>query len=297
MNVLISRNRLIGAAVALLFFPPYPVALQAAETPHPEAAPVIETPFLFEVMRHLYRWYIDETDVAKLAGVTNVTFHIRKVPSNLDPGDRSELAEINLPDFDISVDLKQANYEIEELGITVSNNTFKITRVTRGDTPEGGREIKIGYTELRDYLFRTRNNARFPEGELGRRMQRAAQEEMNRQHAAIGRPTTNAAQTIYLAPLSPVANETWVFWETGRKLIKYSSDLDLENPALWEHANLEVRTYDMEDQVVVALEEVPGSNAYLTRDQAGRALYNCIVLGRKVVLQPLEAVSDTRSPE
>ncbi len=45
--------------------------------------------------------------------------------------------------------------------------------------------------------------------------------------------------------------------------------------------------YDIDEQVVVSLQEVPGSNAYLTRDQVGRALYNCMILGKRVILEPV----------
>ena len=87
---------------------------------------------------------------------------------------------------------------------------------------------------------------------------------------------------VHVAPLSPVANELWVFWENRKMLIRFASDLDLENPAMWEHQTLGIRTYDILNQTVVALGEAAGSNAYLTRDQVGRALYNCIVLGRRL---------------
>jgi hypothetical protein len=58
---------------------------------------------------------------------------------------------------------------------------------------------------------------------------------------------------------------------------------------LWGHAALAVRTYDLAEQTVVSLDEVPGSNEFLTRDQVGRALYNCMVLGRRMVLGRPEA--------
>ena len=47
-----------------------------------------------------------------------------------------------------------------------------------------------------------------------------------------------------------------------------------------------VRTWDVESQVVVSMDEAPGSGKVLTRDQVGRALYYCIVLGRGAELQP-----------
>ena len=85
-----------------------------------------------------------------------------------------------------------------------------------------------------------------------------------------------------------MANELWVFWEAGRVLLYFVSDLDLANPYVWEYQELSARIYDVAEQVVVTLQETPGSNAFLTRDQVGRALYNCIVLGRRYALDPFD---------
>ena len=95
-------------------------------------------------------------------------------------------------------------------------------------------------------------------------------------------------QIVHLAPLSDVANEAWIFWETGRLLIRFSSDIDLEHPALWEHDQLAVELFNIDEQTVVSLDEVAGSNAYMTRDQVGRILFNCIVLGKRLTLQTLD---------
>jgi hypothetical protein len=43
-----------------------------------------------------------------------------------------------------------------------------------------------------------------------------------------------------------------------------------------------VKTWDVLNQVVVSLDESAGSNAFMTRDQIGRALYNCLVLGQRL---------------
>ena len=48
--------------------------------------------------------------------------------------------------------------------------------------------------------------------------------------------------------------------------------------------------FDIDEQVVVSLDEVAGSNAYMTRDQVGRILFNCIVLGQQLIVKPEEAV-------
>jgi hypothetical protein len=99
-------------------------------------------------------------------------------------------------------------------------------------------------------------------------------------------PVPTEPQVVYLAPLSPIANETWVFWETGRMLIRFASDIDLTNPAVWQHDTLAVKLFPLDQRVVVSLDEVAGSNAFMTRDEAGRALFNCFVLGRRVALEP-----------
>ena len=101
-----------------------------------------------------------------------------------------------------------------------------------------------------------------------------------------GRSLPKGKRVVHLAPLSPIANEAWVFGETARLLVRFSSDIDLANPAVWEHEELAVDVYDVDEQVVVSLDEVAGSNAYLTRDQVGRALFNCVVLGRRLELEP-----------
>ena len=77
------------------------------------------------------------------------------------------------------------------------------------------------------------------------------------------------------------AGSTWGGTGEPVVLLRFSSDLDLANPALWKLGDLTVDTYDIDEQMVVSLDEAPGSNAYLTRDQIGRVLYNCIVLGKR----------------
>ncbi|HOB98996.1 MAG TPA: hypothetical protein PKM43_09655 [Verrucomicrobiota bacterium] len=96
-------------------------------------------------------------------------------------------------------------------------------------------------------------------------------------------------QIVHLAPLSPVANDTWVFWEAGHKLLHFTSDIDLANPVVWQHQTLMVRIFDLDQQVVVTHEEAPGSNRFLTRYQVGRALFNCIVLGQRITVPPYES--------
>lgn len=91
-------------------------------------------------------------------------------------------------------------------------------------------------------------------------------------------------KTVYFAPVHEVANEIWAFWEEGKLLFRFTSDIDLSNPAVWTRETLGVSIYDIVEQTVVSHEEKPGDERFMTRDQVGRALYNCIALGKKCVI-------------
>ncbi len=137
--------------------------------------------------------------------------------------------------------------------------------------------------EMIDYLFRTRSQRDYPDAALLERMRGALREELLRE----GITNNNAARTeqiVHLSPLSPVANEVWVYWETGRKLLHFASDIDLANPAVWQQESMMVRVFDLDQQVVLSHEEAPGSNRFLTRHQVGRVLFNCLVLGQRVAV-------------
>jgi len=69
-------------------------------------------------------------------------------------------------------------------------------------------------------------------------------------------------------------------------LLYFASDIDLSNPAVWQHETLLARLFDVDQQVVVSPAEAPGSNRFLTRYQVSRALFNCVVLGQRVSVPP-----------
>lgn len=267
----------------------------------PIAAPeLVQRPYLYEVMRYLYRWHLDEHDLDALIGRREFTFQIRMLRPALDPDDHSQFAELLLPQLGMSVRLKRADYQIPELGKAVHSGAFKVVGVARVDRSDSAAPdfvaVTVDYSDMRDHLFRTRRDAPTPEGELLMRMRRATRAELARNAVGPARQESGAVQIVHLAPLSPVANEAWVYWETGRRLIRFGSDVDLADPAVWEHEELTVRMFDIDAQVVVSLDEAAGSNAYLTRDQVGRALFNCMVLGRRLELEPLAAKDVPGSP-
>ena len=251
--------------------------------------------YLFEVVRHLYRWYLDERDVEKVVNNQEIAFWAKKLNHKLDAGDKSQFGEIVIPDLNVKVTVKKPDYQIEELDLTVKGDTFKIINIGRGNLPAksaGYTVFKTSYKEMRDYAHRMRMKARFPDEDLLTRMRLSAREQI--QHYFEDHETEKLEelkkkdQVIHLAPLPEVANEAWIFWETGQMLFQFSSDIDLENPALWEHDELAVELFNIDEQTVVSLDEVAGSNAYMTRDQVGRALFNCIVLGKRLTLKPLD---------
>lgn len=139
--------------------------------------------------------------------------------------------------------------------------------------------------ELRDYLFRTRAQHDYPDSALIVRLQQAFRKEAARE-GILSTQDLAGDKIVHVAPLSPVANEVWVFWEAGRKLFSFSSDIDLANPAVWEHETLLARMYDLDQQVVVSHEEAPGSNRFLTRYEVSRTLYNCLLFGQRLRVQP-----------
>ncbi len=250
---------------------------------------LVRQPYLFEIVRYLYRWQLDEAEVDRMVGAKKVVFWVRRLDLPLDPGDRSAVAEILLPQVGLRVRVKKADYRIEELGTEVKSANFRITQVIRGDLPEGAPQgaevVEVDMQELRDYLFRTRAQHDYPDPALVARLQQALRKEASRE----GILATNdfaGDKIVHIAPLSPVANEIWVFWEAGRKLFSFASDIDLANPAVWEHETLLARIYDLDQQVVVSHEEAPGSNRFLTRYEVSRALFNCVLFGQRLTVAP-----------
>ena len=252
------------------------------------SADLMDKQSIYEVIGHLYRWYLDEVDVRASTKVGNETIWIRQVQPDLDPEDKSLFAELVLPVIGVSVMLKKADYTIEKIDVAVTSDRFKIIRVSRIQTPEELSDlytpITLSGTELREYLFNRRGTVAFPDDALIKRLRKAARTAVDEHLKTTGKVIPEGTRTIHCAPLSPVANELWVFWETGRILMHFASDLDFTDPHAYQHAQLSGKIYDIDEQVVVSLQEAPASNAYLTRDQVGRALYNCIVLGRKYQL-------------
>jgi hypothetical protein len=259
---------------------------RGAELPQREAE-VLTRDHVAEIIRYLYRWYADETLLASVSRYSDTELWARPLHPQLDEGDASQFCEVLFPRVHLRIVLKRADYLVEELGQRVRNDSFKVHSVGRYDSPPAARNayaiFRFDLGELSDYLFRTRNERAFPDEQLREHLRSAVRKAIGERPADVeGGPAV-----VYLAPLSPVSNDLWVYWENGHRLIRFSSDADLTQKVYWDLAPVKVHVYDVRENVIVSLGEAPGSSKYVTRDWAARALFNCIALGQKVTMPPV----------
>ena len=262
-------------------------SLISTPAPPPASLPpeLVETRMLGEVARYLYRWYVDEADIEQASTFPDLILWVGLSTPALDPGDKSVFATIHLPRSGISVQLKKADYFIEETKTAVKSTGFKITSVSRGEVPPtlpaGYVEVRFDMDKLKDHLFATRHQLDFPQDILIKRLKAVFVDELTREKTpVVDDPAVD--QTVYVGSLSPLANDLWAYWENKKWLVHCTSDIDLANPAVWAQEHVMIRRYDTLTQVVVSMDEAAGSNRFMTRDQIGRVLYNCVVLGKRI---------------
>ncbi len=264
---------------------------------HAEDPPDLSRDYLSLVARHLYRWHMDETSLSHLEDLELLDFMYRWRPVPLDEGDNSRYIELIIPALKYQVLLKKADYVVPELETHVVNRDYRIVRAgLLPEIPETNDDYvltTIPIKELIAHLFSLRNERVYPDESLSMRMRLAFRE----RYLESAEAPVQGPQTVYVAPLSPVANHLWVFWENEGRIIRFSSDSDIATPAFWEVEKLGVDLYDLDQDVVVAMAEAPGSNAYITRDWAARVLYNCVVFGKRMILNPDELEANAERTE
>ena len=239
----------------------------------------------FQVVHYLYRWQLDENDFQRRDPAFRRQLWIRRLQTVTDENDNSRFMEVVFPAVGVTVTLKKTDYRIPELKLDVKSNGYRIVRISR--EPRSVSEdrdylrFEFDADALNARLFQERSQAQFPGDELLDRMK----DGVARQVAELALPAARKSEnTVYFAPVHSVANEIWAYWEEGKLLFRFTSDIDLNNPAVWAQDTLCVSIYDTVSQTVVSHEEKPGDGSFITRDQVGRALYNCIVLGRKSMI-------------
>jgi len=250
---------------------------------------VLDEKYLSLVARYLYNWHLDETSLIAIDHASEIDFRYKPVRLELDEHDRSQYIDLYIPLLSYHVRLKKSDYDVPELGIRVQNADYRIVRAHKVESMAGDLDsyasVITPKQQMLDYLFSIRNQRHYPDEALLSRMRQAFREKFGSQIPADYR---GMRQTVYVAPLSPVANSLWVYWETGRKIIRFSSDSDINTEAFWAIEDLGVELYDLDKNVVVSLAEAPGSNAFVTRDWAARVLYNCVVFGKRLELEPVQ---------
>jgi hypothetical protein len=189
-----------------------------------------------------------------------------------------------IPDLDMALTLKKAQYRIEELDLLVSNTSYKITTFHREINLAANPKYKkyhkkiIPEKELFDYIFNKRSS--LPElkpyviHKLKEVLPGIISDEL---------PTNKILdETFYIAPVSQYANFIALFWEDTKQLILLSSDAELNNPVFWQELPLNTEIFDMKGDVVTSLRQVLGSDAYVTKNWVGRILFNCVIDGYKL---------------
>ncbi|HBM16160.1 MAG TPA: hypothetical protein DD381_07465 [Lentisphaeria bacterium] len=245
--------------------------------------------YLYNVVRYLYRWYLDEIDIEKNTSAKDIEFFIRKLNPELDKDDRSLYAEIIIPMFNISVKLKKSDYIIEETGQEIKSNGFKIINVSRISTENFDftdySRTTIEIEKMREYLFKTRNHEEYPSEDLLDKIRKSFKNQIVKLQKEYPNESFNKNTVLFLAPMSPIGNDFWAYWENGKLAFHCNADIDISNEKIWDNENFYFDYYDVYKNTVVSLSETALSNEFLTRDQVGRILFNCMVLGKRVTMQ------------
>ncbi|MEI6805111.1 MAG: hypothetical protein WCK49_01225 [Myxococcaceae bacterium] len=201
-----------------------------------------QTDFISSVMRYVYLWSDSPESSDKI--------WVRLVKIKTDKGDHSQFAEMWLPAQKLLIDLKKADYQVPERNLTMKDNGFKIRLVKhlpKAPAPISGWKVLA----LPSKKNLTQKHV-FPDETAKIQLKKA-----------LGSyPDTGEA--CYIAPVSQVSNELWVFCESPKLALRFSTDVKLTDP-------LSVHAIDLNK------EGIPP-------EWAGRLLYNTVILGEKLDL-------------
>jgi hypothetical protein len=103
-------------------------------------------------------------------------------------------------------------------------------------------------SEVRDHLFATRTNRVAVSDNLLTAARKLISDYLRKAHPD---PFTEE-QILYVAPISPVCNDVWVLWESGRKIMIFSADTDLSNPGFAQLSQLRLQVIDLDKDVVAS---------------------------------------------
>ena len=243
---------------------------------------------LFEILYHAFLWHYDRSYLLVDQRKGDLEIFFRAVPRELDAGDQSKFAELWIPDVHMVIDLKRSDYRIEELGLAVKDDHFKVRRVVREDTPPAPlssyQHHDIPHAKVRDWITLNLRTAGPLAPTLARRLRETLLD------FDLGRePDVAVTHVFHLAPISPASDDLWVFHENRKQLLLFSSDMDLSNEAYWESTPITLEVYNLAPEVILAADASAAGTNTLSKDFVGRALFNCVVLGERIEVSPERA--------
>jgi hypothetical protein len=246
-----------------------------------------DSAFQFEVLRYVYLWYLDDRFFVNTAEATSFEIWVRPVePRTRDPEDKSLYAEMWVPAAQIQLKLKLADYPVPELNRQVKSPGFRIIRANPLSDAPGAREGYAVFTydrqKIRTFLADTRNRPQLPDAALRERL-KAAMRETVKLHPPSD-PT--APQVFFLSTVSPVSGDLWILWVNEKTAIRFGGEFGADEPDLLSLLPLHTQLFDLKSKVVASLLETEGSTGFITKDWAGRILYQCLVLGERVEVPP-----------
>jgi hypothetical protein len=261
--------------------PSAPKSVESLDVDHPMRS----EQHLLEILYYAFLWHYDRSYLLTDQRKGDLEIYFRPVPRELDPGDQSRFAELWIPDVHMVIDLKRSDYRIEELGLAVKDDHFKVRRVVREDAspaPLSGYQLHaLPHARVREWITANLRTA----GPLAPTLAKRLRETLL--SFDFGRePDLTVTHVFHLAPISPASDDLWAFHENTKQLLLFSSDMDLSNEAYWESSPIALKVYNLAPEVVLSPDGGAAGTATLAKDFVGRALFNCVVLGERITVSP-----------
>lgn len=242
-------------------------------------AELTQEAFLREVFLHAYHWYLDDRFFGEQAQRESVDFWIRELKPELDEDDRSKFAEVFLPAADLLLRLKKSDYEIPEIDLQVKDSTYRIVgaELRAEQFPQSSEAVAVvlDRSELWAWMETRREKRHQLSLEKLTRIEEAVKQWL-RDH--VDSPP-EVGHRFYVADVTPVSGDVWVYWPHGRLVLRLAGEMGHGAHALTHHLPLHVEVHHLQRGVVASLLEQSGGNRALTKDWAGRILYECLVRG------------------
>jgi len=235
----------------------------------------------------LYRWYFTESDIKKCIEEKNIDLYVDSVNKKLDHNDKSLFLEIYIPSVDTLINMKKADYFIPEQNIQVKNSDYRILSCARIPKEHMNlssyNKITFKTEDLISFLRKTQHDTIFPENKILNKITKKIKKQISvikeKDNYSLKDETENI---IYIAPISSVKNEIWIYWLDAKILIHCTADMDIEHEHVWTNEKMYFELYDAYNNTVLSLTESPASNALFNIQQISRIIYNCLVLGKQV---------------